>query len=93
MTLSGPEGTQIVRYPYVVAPGGVVPEGVPGTKSYIFTQRTPHTPWVITHGLDCDPSVSVVVDGEEVDADVTYPSPYQVVITFADPQSGTARLL
>lgn len=66
--------------------------GAPGGSVFEFTQASPATPWVVNHALNCYPSVTVVVSGEEVDADVVYGSLAQVTISFGSPQSGIARL-
>jgi hypothetical protein len=73
--------TKVVFYPVSQQP------------SFTYTQTTPSSTWVITHALGHLPSVTIVVGGEEVDADVDYPSLTQVSITFAEPQVGSVELV
>jgi hypothetical protein len=86
--------TKVVFYP-VSNTSGVVTGATPGNfdQSFTFTQEAPSTTWTITHTLGHLPQVTIIVGGEEVDADVDYPSITQVVINFAAPQSGTAELV
>jgi len=88
--------TQVIYFPLEPAPGGVAPEAG-GVEPYTFVQSTPLTPWVITHGLGCEPSVTIIVNVEgtdvEVTADVAYLNLDTVTITFQTPQMGSARLL
>ena len=78
----------MVYFPFDVGTGVPVT-----TEPYVYTQTTPDTPWTITHHLGYNPSVTVIIGGEEVDADVTHPDLNTVLVTFAEPQSGTARLI
>jgi hypothetical protein len=63
---------------------------------FTFVQQAPANPWIINHTLDHYPNVNVtvLVNGVEtqVDANITYPSPTVVNITFYGPQSGSAQL-
>jgi len=64
-----------------------------GDKNYVFTQATNANPWVVNHGLNKYPSVSVVNNANiTVYGDVQYDSLNQVTITFADPTNGKAYL-
>lgn len=89
--------TQISYQVVVQTPG---PQGIQGAEgppgpaaaSFEFTQAAPATPWVVNHSLNCYPSVTIIVGGEETDADVVYGSLNQVTISFGSPQSGVARL-
>ena len=62
-----------------------------GDKNYVFSQDVAANPWIINHGLNKYPSVSVVNSTlETVYADVDYDSLNQVTITFNGPQTGKA---
>ncbi len=60
-----------------------------------FTQGSPQTVWTVNHNLGRKPSsVRVLtVGGLEVDAAVQDVSDNQAVITFNQPQAGTALIL
>lgn len=76
--LGGPQGQQ--------GPPG------PAGGSYRHVQAIPATIWTITHGLEHQPSVTVVDStGEKVLGSVRYTTD-QVVITFAAQFSGEAYL-
>lgn len=76
--------TKVIFYP--------VGEGT-GGRVLTHVQNGPSTEWLITHSFDHFPAVTVVVGGEQVDADVSYPSDTTVRIVFATPQVGTAELM
>ena len=62
-----------------------------GDKNYVFSQDVALNPWVVTHGLNKYPSVSVVSSTNEiVYGDVQYNSLNQVTITFNGAQTGKA---
>jgi hypothetical protein len=62
-----------------------------GDKTYNHQQAVPSAQWVVTHGLNKYPSVSVVDSaGSSVVGDVLYDSLNQVTITFSAPFSGNA---
>lgn len=86
--------THVVFYPISDASGTVV-GGTPGNfeQTFTFVQQAPATPWTISHTLGHLPSVTITVGGAIVDADVDYPDLQTVVITFAQPQSGSAELV
>lgn len=81
---------KVIYFPFETAPGGVQP-GQPG-EAFVYNQNSPASTWTIVHGLGYNPSVAIMVGGEEVDAEVEYPSVTTVVIMFGTPVSGTARL-
>lgn len=85
-----PSGPPQPNYGYV---GGAELEWNP---VFTFIQQAPANPWIINHTLDHNPDVNVtiLVNGLEtqVDANITYPSPTVVNVTFYGPQSGTAQL-
>tara|TARA_R110000796_G_scaffold56005_2_gene130110 strand:+ start:738 stop:1451 length:714 start_codon:yes stop_codon:yes gene_type:complete len=62
-----------------------------GDKNYVFSQDVALNPWVVTHGLNKYPSVSVVSSSNEVVyGDVQYDNLNQVTITFNGAQTGKA---
>jgi len=82
--------TKVIFYeaaPAALPPAGAEPEGV-----LVFTQTNPASIWTVVHNFGYYPSVTVLVGGEEVDADVAYPDDNTVTITFGTPQVGEARL-
>lgn len=83
---------KVVYFPFQADTGGVVPEPQFPSASFVFEQAVPVSIWTINHGLGFKPDVTVIVGGEEVDTDVDYPNNNTVVLTFATPQSGIARL-
>jgi hypothetical protein len=61
--------------------------------TYIHTQIAADDSWVIDHGLDKYPSVTIVDSGgTQVEGDVTYPSADRVIVTFTAPFGGKAYL-
>lgn len=82
---SGPSGPQGVQ-------GVVGPQGPPAP---IFEQTfsSPSVIWYISHGLDAFPVVTTYdLYGFEISGDVHMPDRNSVVVTFAVPIAGTARL-
>jgi hypothetical protein len=69
------------------------PIAVSGEEVFTYTKSTASAIWTIPHTFDHFPSVTVIVGGVQVDADVQYPNPTTVVIVFASPQVGTAVLV
>lgn len=64
-----------------------------GGQTYEFVQVSPARVWTVNHNLGLRPSVSIVDSGgAEVEADVRHTSPNQLVIYFAIPIAGLARL-
>lgn len=62
-----------------------------GDKNFVFTQATNATPWVVNHGLNKYPSVSVVNNANiTIYGEVDYDSLNQVTITFKDATNGQA---
>lgn len=72
--------------------GRVIGASLEWNPMFTFYQNSSVTPWIINHTLDHEPAVTIIVDGVEVDANVTYPSPGVVEVNFESPQSGTAGL-
>ena len=63
----------------------------PGDKNYVFTQATYANPWIVNHGLNKFPSVSVVNNANvTVYGEVEYDTLNQVTITFNSPTNGKA---
>lgn len=85
-----------VVYLYETAQGGTTTDASDiqgGTDmAFVYNQTLPASTWTITHTLGYEPSVSIIINGEEVDADVDFPNNSVVVVTFNSPQTGIARL-
>jgi hypothetical protein len=76
-------------------PGPVGPTGATGPFAPLFVQHfaIPQYTWVIVHNLDTYPVVTTVdLNEEEIVGDVTTPDRNTVVVNFAVPVAGTARL-
>lgn len=85
---TGPQGPQ-----GVVGPQG--PQGPPGPPPPQFEQTfsTAQAVWTIVHNLNAYPVVSTYdLYGFEISGDVVMPDRNTVVVTFAVPFAGTARL-
>lgn len=67
--------------------------GAPGGSRFEHIQASPASDWVIVHGLNIYPSVTVIVNDDEVEADVHYNSLNSVTVHFASPQSGRAEII
>jgi hypothetical protein len=62
------------------------------TRSYVHTQATAQSEWIVNHGLGYKPSVSVyTTGGVEVEAEIVHISDYQLRVRFGSPQTGYAR--
>jgi hypothetical protein len=82
---AGPQGPQ----------GDTGPQGPPGAPSPQFDQTftTASTQWVIVHNLDAYPVVNLYdLYGFAISGDVSMPDRNTVVVDFAVPFAGTARL-
>jgi hypothetical protein len=86
----GPDGLRHISLPYERSPGGIEP--AQPKQPVVYVQHSPSTMWIIQHNLGYDPNVTVIINNEEADADVSYPSTSVTVIRFDQPQKGTARL-
>jgi len=61
--------------------------------AYLHTQSSASALWTINHNLGFRPTVSILdPGGNEIEADVRHTSANQLVITFAVPLAGLARL-
>jgi hypothetical protein len=79
--------TQGARVPFdVETDAGGAPE------FYTHTQTIPNATWTIIHNLGFRPQVAVVIDGEEVLADVSWPDLNTVIVTLDIPRMGQAHL-
>lgn len=77
------------------APGPQGPTGPTGPFAPLFEQyfAIPRYTWLIVHNLDTYPVVTTVdLNEDEIVGDVTTPDRNTVVVNFAVPVSGTARL-
>jgi hypothetical protein len=77
---------------------GAGPQGPPGEAGqaanvYSHNQTNASQDWVVNHNLNKYVNVAVIVDDEEVDADVIYNSLNQVTIHFASPQVGRVEVV
>lgn len=70
------------------------PTGPPGQLvTLTYAQAAPSAEWLITHTLNHRPNIIVFDnDGNEIEPDVSYPSPTLVRITFGFPMTGSAEL-
>lgn len=59
---------------------------------FIHDQSTPQATWTVDHYFGVEPSVSCLVAGQHIEADVTHPDTETTVITFAAPTVGVAYL-
>jgi hypothetical protein len=62
----------------------------PGT--FIHTQASPATVWTIGHHFGIEPTVTVLVDAQDSQGDVSHPDDETTTITFGAPITGTAYL-
>mgnify|MGYP003126373397 CR=1 FL=1 len=90
LTLTASSGSLINNKDYFISLLTYGPTGA-GDKNYVFTQPTNVNPWVVNHGLNKYPSVSVVNNANiTVFGEVEYDSLNQVTITFKDATNGNA---
>jgi hypothetical protein len=69
--------------------------GLDWEQVYTHVQDTPAATWTIPNPFPYDPTVTLIIDGEECDTDVLYPPDAPdgfVVLIFPSPQSGTVKL-
>lgn len=84
---------KVIYFPFTGGVSGeTVNENVTNSAGMTYVQAIPSSVWTIQHTLGYEPNVSIIVGGEEVDAEVDYPNISVVVITFGIPVAGTARL-
>lgn len=63
------------------------------STSYVFIQSTPQTEWVVTHGFNRYPKVTIMdASSEVVETFIHYDNMDQVTIRFSEPVSGRALL-
>lgn len=91
-TLWGPKATAGWPAPPTLLVGPQGPSG--GAQGgYVYAQTTPALTWTILHPLSFQPNVTVLdATGAKALADVSYPAPGQVLVSFAAPQTGSAVL-
>lgn len=62
-------------------------------EDFVFVQGTPSDTWIISHNMDCYPSVTVIDSGSnQVEGAVHYYSLNKIIITFTSGFSGRAIL-
>lgn len=65
----------------------------PQQVSYMHTQSTPSSTWIINHNLGFKPAVELFDSGsQEIDADIVHVSDNQVVVSLTKAITGFARL-
>lgn len=68
--------------------------GEDGVEIYTHEQVAPSTVWVITHGRDCTPILSVLdTDNDVMYPEVSYPDRDTVILTFSQSMAGKAVLI
>ncbi|MCC7374275.1 MAG: hypothetical protein IT581_06450 [Verrucomicrobiales bacterium] len=74
---------------------GYVNARVPSVARFTHTQTSPSSEWVIPHGLNSYPQVTVRDLGttQEKDGDVQYPNANEVRILWGSPETGVAELI
>lgn len=85
----------IEETPFVISLGTSGPQGGLAINeiAYVFTQSSPSNTWVITHGLQFIPNMTVVDSaGSVVEGDYSYPNENTVIATFAGAFAGKAYL-
>lgn len=84
--------TRVVYFPFNPATGEPTTGGGDVAAGFTFIQAIPASIWTIAHTLGYDPTVTIIIGDEEVDAEIEYPNNSVVVINFGVPVAGTARL-
>jgi hypothetical protein len=74
-----------ITVPFDVEDGALAP-------SYVHVQTIPNQTWTIIHNLGFNPNVSVVIGGEEVLTDVSWPDVNTVIVGLDAPYLGSAYL-
>lgn len=59
--------------------------------TYMHTQTTPSSAWVVFHELNTKPVIEVIVNAEQQEARVTYPNLDSALIEFNSPAAGYAK--
>lgn len=89
--VQGPAGPPGVPGP-VGGAGPAGPQGPQGQESE-YSFPNPALQWLIVHNLGTNPTVTVLdLYGVEVGADIAYPDKNTVIVDFAVPYAGVARL-
>lgn len=85
--------TKVVKNTVVVDHGRLNAVASAGSANYVHTQHAPASEWVVNHGLQYKPSVTVVSNsGEVLIGDVTFNGDYQIIIRFSAPFAGKVYL-
>jgi hypothetical protein len=85
--------TRVVYFPFNPATGDPITGGGDDVAAgFTYIQSIPASIWTIAHTLGYDPTVTIIIGDEEVDAEIEYPNNSVVVINFGVPVAGTARL-
>lgn len=82
----------VIEIGYTNAPGPPGPTGASG-GSYVHVQTTPAMTWAITHTLGYLPNVAILdVDGNLIDAAISWPTATTITVTFSATTAGRALL-
>ncbi len=73
-------------------PGPQGPAGSAGGTTVVHVQSAPSMIWHVNHAFGREPNTVVVIDGEQVIADITYPTPTEVLVSFGSDQTGKVIL-
>ena len=76
----------------ILVQGPPGPTGPAGGDTLIHNQNTPSANWNVVHNFGRFPNILVKVDGERVLTDVADASVNEVVVTFAEPKTGSVYL-
>lgn len=88
------DATRLLEAFLIPGPRGADGARGPAGPAYalIVTQTAPSAAWPIAHNLGRVPAVTVVVDGEQVLADVVHIDSNNASVVLAEPASGLAIL-
>jgi hypothetical protein len=87
-------GIEIPDITTVVEPADIVIRDIEfPAVAFAHTQQTPSSSWTILHNLNFNPNVTVVDSaGTNVEGEVRYTNPNQLVVVFSSAFSGYAYL-
>lgn len=88
----GPQGPQGARgFPGSVGSTGDTGDTGPFAPTFEMQFASPALKWIIAHGLDVYPMVSIYdLNGSEISGDVSMPDRNTVIVDFVVPIAGTA---
>jgi hypothetical protein len=59
---------------------------------WVHEQTTPASVWTVEHHFGVRPDVTVLIDGQASESDVSHPDDETTTISFGSPTAGTAHL-